>query len=324
MLPRILLLVLLVPFLILKSAKTGVSFPRGAAPTPESATFHTEVDEVQVTFTAEDASHRILEDVTAGDISVLDDGHPARAITSFRQSFDLPLRLVLAVDRSDSMQRGFSAQQHAAAMFLKHLIRPGTDSVLLVDFASQAVFAQPPADRPDLIFANLQTRDAGTLTALYDALFAAILRLNQPDDQHPRRAIVLLSDGEDNLSMHSLPEVFEAASRADIAIYSITAHTRRGQHPGDAVLQQLAEATGGQAFVLSSYTESAVVLAQIEKQLRTEYTVAFRPTGGGCGFHRISIVHHSPHVHIRARDRYYECRSTTHPLWQSSPAPPVN
>jgi VWFA-related protein len=288
----------------------------------DPATIRALAAEVQVTFSAEDKRGHILPDLTASDISVLEDNRPVSAFTSFHRSSDLPLRLALMVDQSDSMQKAFPKELHAAEVFLQRLVQPATDSVFLVEFSSQASFSQPPKDHPELIFASYSRPPQATLTALYDALFKTAIRMDQeakPSSEQPpsRRAILLLSDGEDNLSMHTLGEVVDLAERSEIAIYAITAHSRRGPHPGDATLRQLADLTGGHAFVLDSFEHAGPVLAQIEQELRTRYSVSFHPGQSRCGAHKITILHRNPQVHIRARDHYFQCGSEFSSTWKA-------
>lgn len=309
MLPRIFVLVLFAALLNADPPSSDKLQPEAPESGEAPLTLRTQVDEVQVMFTAQDDRHHILQDLTSSDVSVIEDGHSVQRFTSFRPSFDLPLRLALVVDSSDSMQKGFAKEQQAAEAFLKRTVRPVTDSVFLVDFASHSAFSQPPPEHPELIFAKASNRNEPGLTALYDALYETSyrMRMNPPKDQTQRSAMLLLSDGDDNLSMHSLQEAIEETDRAEVAIYAITAHSRRGQHPGDSVLRQLADATGGHAFVLSSFGQADQVLAQIEQELRSQYFVSFRPATRQCGYHRILISHRNRQVRIRARDRYYQC-----------------
>jgi Ca-activated chloride channel homolog len=319
MIPRLILLLCILGWPFTKWTD-GESAPLKQSAVPDPA-FRTRVDEVQVTFSAEDAQSRSLSNVFREDIAVLEDGKSVSEITSFRPSFALPVRLAILLDRSASMQKGFPAAQRAAQQFVSRVIRLGDDSVFLVEFSNRTDFSEPPPGRPDLIFAAHHSHDAGSLTALYDALYETSFQMLMNRNSYPisKYAIVLLSDGEDDLSIHSLQQAIETADRADISIYAITAHNSRRTHPGDAVLRQLAESTGGHAFILNSFDDADSALAAIEQELRTQYSLSFHPKAvDSCGYHRIAIVPLNLQMRIRARDRYYRCPSAV-TVSQSSP-----
>jgi Ca-activated chloride channel family protein len=123
-----------------------------------------------------------------------------------------------------------------------------------------------------------------------------------------RRVIILLSDGEDNDSRHGRAEALELAQRLDIVIYAITAHSRRYEYQGDSILRQIAAATGGRAFVLSNFDQAEKAFVQIEAELRTQYSLTFRPGSRmPCGFHTILVRYSDRKMRVRARDGYYSC-----------------
>lgn len=307
MIARLFVLLCVVAWPIAKWPLSEFSGSPGSKRPPE---FRTQAIEVQVTLSAEDTQHRIISNLSRQDFTVLEDGKPVPDIAAFHTSFDLPLRLALLLDGSTSMQKGFAGGERAAQDFVSRVVRPSTDSLVLVEFSNQAMFSDAPSGRPDLIFAGLRPPQAGALTALYDALYETSLKmlLTRNENEPEKSVIVLFSDGEDDLSMHNLQQAIEIADRADISIYAITAHTTRKTHPGDAVLRQLADSTGGRAFILRTYEDSDHALAAVEQELRTQYTVSFRPhTATGCGYHRLAVVPIDHQLHIRARDRYYRC-----------------
>jgi Ca-activated chloride channel family protein len=128
-----------------------------------------------------------------------------------------------------------------------------------------------------------------------------------PDPLPVRRLLILLSDGEDNYSLHSLQEAIEAAQRNDIAIYAITVHDRRYSHPGDAVLERLAAATGGRTFVLSKIAAVDQVFTRIEDELGAQYSVWFRSQAAHVGYHRLEVLPRTGGLRIHAREGYYSC-----------------
>lgn len=274
---------------------------------PEVVTIRKDVREVQVIFTASDESKQPVEGLTREEISLLQDGEAVPAISAFRCDRDLPLQLILLVDLSDSMQAGFKQEQRAAAEFLGRIVRPGVDSSAVLEFAAQVTVR----DRSSLESAVHNSRKTiAVQTALYDALLTATRSMAAPDRSATlsRRAIILLSDGEDNFSLHSLQEAIASAERAGIAVYSISAHGPGKQAGGDEVLRMLAADTGGHAFVLRSYADAVGVFQQIEQELRSQYLIAFTPSSdGSCGHHRLEIVPRDRKLQVRSREGYFDC-----------------
>jgi Ca-activated chloride channel homolog len=274
-------------------------------------TIHSQVSEVHVSFTVEDSRKRLVRDIVADQIKIMDDGRPVSSITSFGENSDLPLRLALLLDCSDSMRKNFAGEVAAAQAFVERLLRPKIDSLLLIDFAGQSTISQaPPNTYPTVIGARMNSLAAAGHTAVYDAIYDAATRaLNDNREHQPvRRVIILLSDGEDNDSRHGRAEAIEMAQRADIVIYAITAHSRRFEYQGDAILRRMAEATGGRAFVLGSFDDVGKVFSEIESELRGQYSMTFRPvTPDSCGFHSVQVVYSNRKMRVRAREGYYSC-----------------
>ncbi|HKN34271.1 MAG TPA: VWA domain-containing protein [Terriglobales bacterium] len=277
-------------------------------PVPGILTIRKRVEEVQIVFTVQDGN-QLVTDLTGDQLALWEDGQPIPAITTFRERFDLPLRVGLLVDRSDSMQKGFAAEQQAARRFLQRLLRPNIDSIFLADFSTHVSISQAHLG-PQLISTELQSMQANGLTALYDALFEASRHsmMSEKESQPVRRVIILLSDGEDNYSRYSLEDAIAAAQESEIVIYAVTAHKGHAR-PGDAALRRLADATGGRAFMLKSFDRVDEVFAQMENELRTQYSVTFHPLSAQqCGYHSVELRPTNPRLRIHARDGYYGCR----------------
>jgi VWFA-related protein len=281
------------------------STPAASSPT---VTFRKQVEEVQVVFTVRDG-RRPVRDLSRDQMRLLDNGLEPSAVTSFQQDSNLPLQVALVIDHSDSMQKGFHAEVQAARQFLQDFMRPGVDSVSIVNFSVTV-----NVSRMDLGTAGETEHMSGLepagQTALYDALLAAAANLNiQSHASGPtRRVIVLLSDGEDNYSRAALADVIEAVERTDATIYAITAHDSHHEYRGDSVLRRIAAATGGRAFILKSYTEAGRVLAELQQELRNQYLVTFRPAANrSCGYHTIQILPRKPKLQVSARQGYWAC-----------------
>ncbi len=270
--------------------------------------FHKRVEEVRVILSARNGK-KLVADLGRDQLSVLDNGQPSSAITSFHAESTLPLRVALVIDHSDSMQKGFAGEQQAAHAFLERFLRPQIDSAFVVDFAIHASVS-PPSNASQFTLPAIDHLEASGQTALFDAMITAA----QAFDQQPsnavacRRLMILLSDGEDHYSRAALADALQAVQRADVAVYAITAHNSHFEYRGDSVLHQIADATGGRAFIMKSYEGVDRVFADMESELRTQYSMTFRPAGPRtCGYHTVRILPRDNRLHIQARDGYYAC-----------------
>lgn len=281
--------------------------PHGAAPLP-NVTIQRRVEEVRLSFSVND--HRgPSKDLPAAAFTIYDNEHEV-SLTSFSADSNLPLRVGLLIDRSDSVRKEFPAEQKAAQQFLQSVLRPGVDSIFLLDFTHQLNFRRPAVGDPRMFSTQVNALSSGGQTALYDALHAAAYYdvMADQEQQPVRRVIILLSDGEDNYSRHSLDDAIEAAQRNDVSIYAITVHSG-GYFQGDGVLAALSDATGGRAFVLPNLKHLDAVFAGIQDELRSEYLVSFHPAARDqCGYHSLSVRPQDRRLHVHARRGYFVCQ----------------
>lgn len=291
--------------LLASSAAAPPAVPApGAAP---AITIHRQVEEVRLSFSVDD-NRRALKNLPAGAFTIYDNEQEVSP-TDFSADSELPLRIGLLVDRSDSVRKEFAAEQRAAEEFLHSVLRPGEDSIFLLDFTHQLEIRRPSAGDLNTLSAASALAPGGQ-TALYDALRAAAKYdvMIAEETRLVRRVIILLSDGEDNDSIHSLDDAIAAAQMNDVSIYAITVHSS-AYRPGDGVLAALADATGGRAFVLPNLKNLDRVFSEIQSELRSQYLVSFRPAGGEqCGFHALTVRTHNPNLHVRVRRGYLACR----------------
>lgn len=283
--------------------------PAAANPTATAVVIRKRVEEVRVVLSARHGN-KLVGDLVRNQLSVLDNGQPSATITSFHAESTLPLRVALVIDHSDSMQKGFAGEQRAARAFLERFLRPKIDSVLVVDFSIHASIAPLTSNTGQFTSPTIDRLEASGQTALYDAMITAAQAFETEaiDAVPSRRVMILLSDGEDNYSRSGLADALEALQRADVAVYALTAHNSHFEYRGDSVLREIADATGGRAFILKSYEGVDHVFADIESELRTQYSMTFRPPGARtCGYHTVRIVPRDSRIHIQARDGYYAC-----------------
>ena len=218
------------------------------------------------------------------------------------------MRLGILLDVSDSVKRALPEEKAAAQDFLDRVLRPETDRAFVMSFAGNVQLWQGSTnDRAGLIQAVNRLHQPGWATVLFDALYSACLdHLSRGDDGTlVHRAIVVLSDGDDTNSLHTLSDVIAAAQRSEIQIYALTVHKKGLRPAGDAILQRLADETGGALFVAQSAKELQATFAEIEQQMRTQYYVSFPPQSSP-GFHALQVEVRTPqNAQVHARRGYY-------------------
>jgi VWFA-related protein len=277
---------------------------------PNVATIRRTVNEVNVVFTVTDKHGRYVKDLKAGDFSVLDDKKPPREIRTFHSETDLPLQVGLLIDASNSVRDRFRFEQEAAIEFLNQITRPGYDKAFVVGFDTTPEVTQDFTDNTELLSRGVHALRAGGGTAMYDALYFACRDklLKAPRTGPVRRAIILLSDGQDNQSRVTREEAIEMAQRADVIVYTISTNVSGIKQSGDKVLERIAEATGGRAFFPFQMTDVSNAFAEIQDELRSQYLMAYIPDDfvHDGRYRTIEIVaHQKKQFHVRSRRGYY-------------------
>jgi Ca-activated chloride channel family protein len=278
---------------------------------PQSSllTLHARVNEVNVLFIATDKHGKFVRDLNQADFSILDDHQPPQAILNFRRETDLPLHLGLLVDVSGSVDGRFDFEQSAATSFLEHTLRTGFDKAFVVGFNSHSRMAQDYTDNVQLLSTAVHTLHDGGGTALYDAVYHACKEkfLKDRPDHPVRKAIVIVSDGEDNQSEMSRAQAIEMAQRSEVIIYAISTDDSGLVMRGDKVLQQLAEATGGRAFFPFKMKDITRSYAAIEDELRSQYVVSYKPANFDADgrYRSIEISTLKKDLQVRARKGYF-------------------
>ena len=266
------------------------------------------VEEVTVPFIVTDNRNRILTELSQEDFKVYEEEQEQR-ITAFAQETGVPLRVGLMVDTSNSIRDRFAFEQRAAADFLRSLLRPEIDRAFLASFDSMAELVQDFTGDLDELVSAIESLRAGGGTALYDAIFYGSrdrLLEGAPDLGSYRRAMVVLSDGEDNQSRYSRLQALEVAQRAEVIIYTISTNIRGVRMPGDRVLQLFAEETGGRYFQPFNMSDLDVAFEAINTELRSQYSISYQPTSPRDGkYHEIEIVPQRRGMRVRARKGYF-------------------
>jgi Ca-activated chloride channel homolog len=270
------------------------------------------VDEVNVLFIATDKHGKFVRNLNQTDFSILDDHKPPQSILEFHRETDLPLQMGLLVDVSGSVRGRFDFEQQAATGFLQHVLRPHFDKAFVMGFNSHSQITQDFTDNATLLSKGIQSLHNGGGTALYDAVYRACrdkFLKDHPD--HPvRKAIIIVSDGEDNQSEYSRTQAIEMAQRAEVIIYAISTDDSGLILRGDRVLEQLAEATGGRAFFPYKMKDITHAFAAIEDELRSQYAVSYKPADFDADgrYRTIEITSLKKDLQVRARKGYFAPR----------------
>ena len=298
-------------------AASSVALPEpsastGSDPTDSILTIKKRVDEVNVLFIATDHRGKFVRNLNQGDFTILDDHKPPQSIVNFRHETDLPLELGLLVDTSGSVHSRFDFEQEAAVSFLQHTLRANFDKAFVMGFSSHSQITQEFTDNVHLLEVGVRNLRNGGGTAMYDAIYRACReKLSKERGDHPvRRAIIVVSDGEDNQSEVSRAVAVEMAQRAEVIIYAISTDDSGLILRGDKALQQLADATGGRAFFPFKMKDIKNSFAAIEDELRSQYVVSYKPADFDADgrYRSIEITALKKDLQVRARKGYYAPR----------------
>ncbi len=268
-----------------------------------------DVTRVNLLFTVTDKKGRFVTDLTKDDFEVLE-RKKKQSIMEFTALSDLPLRLAILIDTSNSIRDRFRFQQEAAIEFINSVIRPEVDKAMVVSFDTGVGLVADLTGDPEELSDAIRSLRPGGGTALYDAIvYACRDKLMQDKPLHKfRRALVILSDGEDNQSRYSRDQALEMAHRADAVLYTISTNISRVQTSGDKVLRYFAEETGGLVFFPFKVEDLTQSFENIANELRHQYNILYRPEPLNADglYHpvRIRVKNHKKLI-VRARKGYY-------------------
>lgn len=275
----------------------------------EVTTIKVGVNEVNVIFTVTDKRNHFVKDLTQPDFKFIDDGKPVAKIDSFRRETNLPLRVGLLIDASNSVRDRFKFEQESAIEFLNQIIRPKSDKAFTIGFDTTAEVTQDFTDDSEALAKGVRMLRPGGGTAMFDAIYYACRDklMKESAGTATRKAIILLSDGEDNQSRVTREEAVEMAQRAEVIIYTISTNTSGLKLRGDKVLERFADATGGRAFFPFKVSDVANAFLEIQDELRSQYAVSYVPADFAKDGHyrSIDITADNKKYRVRARKGYY-------------------
>ena len=284
---------------------------------------------VHLVATVMDRHRNFITDLDQSDFKILEDGTP-QEIRYFGRDTDLPLRIGILLDTSNSIRPRLEFEKDAAMDFLQHVIRRNQDQAFLMTFDNEPEIIQDYTGDLALLTDAIRKQRAGGGTALNDAIYLAAEKLTNPPlpkvNPEVRRVLVVISDGDDNLSDHALSESVEAAIRAEAAIYCISTNTDwlaiDGDKPrkmhvegGDKVLEEFADQSGGRVFYPYKVDDLAQSFVDIGTELRSQYFIAYSPTNvqSTGQYHKIEVQTDRKGLNVRTRKGYY-ATSPTSPL----------
>ena len=243
-------------------------------------TLKTSVNEVNLIFTVTDKHGKFINDLQPKDFALLDNQKPPTQVYSFSQQTNLPLRVGLLIDASTSIRLQFKFEQQAATEFLLQVLRPQTDRAFIMGFNSKAYITQDYTNNPDALEAGINKLQPAGGTALYDAIFTACrdkLLSAAPAQATVRKALVVVSDGDDNQSRAYLDDAIKECQRAQAEVYTISTNSGPSRDRGDDTLAKISAATGGTAFFPHRIEDISVEFNSIQLELRSQYALAYKP-----------------------------------------------
>lgn len=296
--------------------------PQAGAP-PQQPPIVSTTGLVHLVVTVVDRHHDFITDLDKGDFKVLDNGSP-QVIRFFGRETDLPLRIALLLDTSNSIRPRLKFEKDAAIDFLDKVIRREKDLAFLMTFDNEPQVIQDYTSSVDLLTSAIQQQRAGGGTAFNDAIYMAAQKLAHPPvpvgpETEVRRVIVVISDGDDNLSDRALSDAIDASIRSEVAVFTVSTSTDwlaidDASHPskyhvegGDKVLQEFADQTGGHAFFPYRVDDLAQSFLDIGTELRSQYFIAYAPASPPPPgvYRKIQVETDRKGLTVRTRKGYY-------------------
>jgi VWFA-related protein len=269
------------------------------------------VNEVNLIFTVTDKHGKFITGLKRENFGLLDDGRPPLAVLRFTQQTNLPLRVGIMLDTSSSIRQRFQFEQDSAVEFLLQILHRD-DRAFVEGFDIQTDLAQDFTNNVDLLNQGIRKLRPGGGTALFDALYKTCKdqMLTLQETGAVRRALILVSDGDDNYSRVEESDAIKMCQRADTIVYTISTNISPSKDKGDDVLKAISEATGGQPFYPVKLEDVAIGFRNIEEELRSQYHLVYRPANLKMdgAFRTIYLQAVDPRYHVRAQKGYFAPR----------------
>ena len=298
--------------IVISSGVTG----RGLS--QDQDTLKVSVDLVNVPFTVTDRHGRFVSGLTAKDFAVEEDGR-RQEIRNFSRENELPLTLAMLIDTSPSVRPVFDEEKATANAFLESILR-SKDLALVIGFDRSVTLVQDYTENIRLLRKAIDELETGGGTSVYDAVYLACK--DKLSTEAGRKAIILISDGEDTTSKVKFNEALISAHQSDTVIYAISNSIRGGLFPygrrgrggfggGDiGTLRKFSTETGGATFVVNNQNTFSKIFDQIAQELRSQYSLGYNSTNTARDgkFRQIKIIPRDSSYTVRARRGYYAAK----------------
>jgi VWFA-related protein len=287
--------------------------PTDAAPATDEpiTTIKVQANEVNLIFTVTDKKGKFITGLKQQNFGLLDDGKPPVAVLRFTQQTNLPLRVGIMLDTSSSIRQRFEFEQQSAVEFFLQVLHRG-DRAFIEGFDIQTNVAQGFTNNIDQLNEGIHKLRPGGGTAMFDALYKTCNEqmLTLREENAVRKAIIVVSDGDDNYSRALESDAIKMCQRAETIVYAISTNVSPSKDKGDDVLKEIAEATGGQAFYPTKIEDVATGFHNIEEELRSQYSLQYRPSDfkQDGAFRTIYLQATDPRFRVRARKGYFAPR----------------
>ena len=285
--------------------------PTGEEALPQAPTLQLFSREVDLFFAVTDKRGNFVTGLQQQNFGLLDDGRPPERVIRFVQQTNLPLRIGIMIDTSSSIRQRFPFEQQAAIDFLLQVMHP-VDRAFVEGFDVQTDIEQDFTNRIDLLDSGISRLRPGGGTALYDSLYKTcrdqMLTLQQTADV--RKAMILVSDGDDDYSRATEDDAIKMCQRAETIVYTISTNTGPSRDKGDDVLLRISDATGGRAFFPKRIDDVSEGFLNIEAELRSQYSLVYVPANfkQDGSFRTIYLQCLDPRYTVRAKKGYFAPR----------------
>jgi Ca-activated chloride channel family protein len=254
-----------------------------------------ETDLANILLTAIDKDRRFVTTIRKEDVRVLEDNKP-QEVSDFERETDLPLTLTILIDTSRSEERPLPDEKIAARAFVDSVIKPDRDKAAVISFTGEAVLQAELTNDLNKLRAAIRRvtielpmgdprcqenvsfeREPRCWTGIWDALWVTVNEVLSQTPETSRRAIILLTDGEDTSSVTKRQEAIDFAIQNNVVIYSIGIGDPEDYNVDDGALRKVSEKTGGRAFFPANKAELDAAFAQIQQELRSQYLISYTP-----------------------------------------------
>lgn len=269
--------------------------PDNQSPTADDEVVRVDTELATVLLTAVDKDRRFVTTLRREDVRVVEDDVP-QELSVFERETDLPLTLAILIDTSGSQEHTLPDEKTAARAFIDSVLRADKDRAAVISFTGEAVLEQDLTGDPASLRVAVErvavqltrvspecanatpAREPRCYTGVWDAAWTTVNEVLSQTPAQSRRAIILLTDGDDTSSRTKRQEAIDFAIQHNVVIYSIGIGDDDEYNIDEGALKKVSEKTGGRAFFPESKQELDAAFAQIQQELRSQYLLAYRPS----------------------------------------------